>query len=120
MEISRSYSQKVKIGEYLTSDFFASAKAEVSADKIKEKSEELFELCYQEVMKSIEKFKKENTIEPKKPKPIPKRANPKKYLTEAGGLYLLSHHFVNKGANIIMYREFKMANHVTGTSVSVD
>ena len=56
----------------------------------------------------------------KKPNPKPSNANPKKYFTEAGGLYSLSHHLVNNGANIIINNEFKIANHVTGTSVSVD
>tara|TARA_B100000959_G_scaffold10110_1_gene10212 strand:+ start:994 stop:1218 length:225 start_codon:yes stop_codon:yes gene_type:complete len=56
----------------------------------------------------------------KKPKPTPNKANPKKYFTEAGGLYLLSHHFVNNGANTIINNEFNIANQVTGTSVSVD
>ena len=56
----------------------------------------------------------------KKPKPTPNKANPKKYFTEAGGLYSLSHHFVNNGANTIINNEFNIANQVTGTSVSVD
>ena len=56
----------------------------------------------------------------KNAKPIPSKNNPKKYLTDAGGLYLLSHHLVNNGANIMMNREFKIANQVIGTSDSED
>jgi len=54
-----------------------------------------------------------------KPKPIAIIIKPRPYLTEAGGLYLLSHHLVNRGAKMIMNKEFKMANQVIGTSVSV-
>ena len=55
----------------------------------------------------------------KNPNPIPKSAKPKKYLTDAGGLYLLSHHLANSGANTIINSEFKIANQVIGTSVDV-
>ena len=54
----------------------------------------------------------------KKANPRPSKPSPKAYFTEAGGLYLLSHHLVNKGAKMMMNNEFKMANQVTGTSLS--
>ena len=55
----------------------------------------------------------------KKPNPIAIIIKPSPYFTDAGGLYLLSHSFVNSGAKMIMNKEFKMANQVIGTSVSV-
>ncbi|HDY66235.1 MAG TPA: hypothetical protein ENH85_00435 [Candidatus Scalindua sp.] len=56
IEITRSYSQKVKIGDYLTADYFCSAKSEVAEEKAGEKSKELDELCRNEVRKSIEGY----------------------------------------------------------------
>jgi len=56
IEITRSYSQKVKIGDYLTADFFMSAKAEVAESEMAEKSKELNELCQKEVQESIEEY----------------------------------------------------------------
>ena len=56
IEITRSYSQKVNIGNYQTLDFFMSASAEVVEDEVAEKSQELNELCRNEVRKSIEEY----------------------------------------------------------------
>ncbi len=56
IEITRSYSQKVNIGNYQTLDFFMSASAEVAEDEVLEKSQELNELCRNEVRKSIEEY----------------------------------------------------------------
>src|SRR5690606_27452207 len=39
-----------------------------------------------------------------------KRINPKPYFIPALGLYLLSHHFENKGARDMMKNEFKIPN----------
>jgi len=63
IEITRSYSQKIKIGEYLTADFFMSAKTEAAENEVEEKSKELDKLCQAEVKKSIEEY-----IEANKPK----------------------------------------------------
>ena len=65
-EITRSYSQKVKIGDYLTSDFFCSAKAEIDEAEKETKSAELNEFCYKEVLKSIKEYedsKKQKEVE---------------------------------------------------------
>ena len=43
MEICRSFSQKLDIGNYQNVDFFASFKAEVSEEEAIKKSEELYE-----------------------------------------------------------------------------
>ena len=56
IEITRSFSQKLNTGNYTTADFFCSAKAEVSEEMAETKSEELFNLCYREVMSSIKSY----------------------------------------------------------------
>lgn len=56
IEVTRSFSQKVKIGEYLTANFFAEAKALVPEEKAEEKSEELYAFCSKEVEKSIKSY----------------------------------------------------------------
>ena len=53
IEITRSYSQKVKIGDYLTADYFCSAKAEIGENEVAGKSKEI-----DEVVKKIEVFEK--------------------------------------------------------------
>jgi hypothetical protein len=49
IEIARSYSQKVNLGNYTTADFFMSAKSEVDESEAEEKSKELYDLCRREV-----------------------------------------------------------------------
>ena len=56
IEIVRSYSQKVNIGNYQTLDFFCSAKAEVAEDESLEISKSLNAFCRQEVAKSIAEY----------------------------------------------------------------
>ena len=58
-------------------------------------------------------------LDPKATKAIPKANKniPIPYLTLALGLYLLSHHFENKGAKVIINREFKTLNQEAGISV---
>ena len=50
--------------------------------------------------------------------PRPNNIIPKAYLMLALGLYLLSHHLENKGANIIINKEFNTPNQDAGTSVT--
>ncbi len=57
IEVCRSFSQKVNLGNYETCDFFCSAKAEVAEKDFETTSAELFERCYNEVMGSILEFK---------------------------------------------------------------
>lgn len=61
MEIVRSYSQKLNLGNYTTCDFFCSAKAEVDEKEVAAKSKELNEFCLNEVEKSIKEY-----LEPKR------------------------------------------------------
>ena len=60
IEIVRSYSQKLNLGNYTTCDFFCSIKAEVDDKEVAAKSKELNELCLNEVEKSIKEY-----LEPK-------------------------------------------------------
>ena len=73
VEITRSFSFKVNLGNFSNADFFCSQKDETTPDKAKEVSEALYQFCKAEVMRAVEEFKKENTIQPAKPKPIPKK-----------------------------------------------
>jgi hypothetical protein len=59
IEIARSYSQKVNLGNYTTADFFMSAKSEVDESEVEKKSKELYDLCRREVEKSIEEYLEE-------------------------------------------------------------
>ena len=51
---------------------------------------------------------------------IPNASNaiPIPYLKFTEGLYLLSHHFENKGASEMINKEFKVENQVAATSVN--
>src|SRR5690606_30979893 len=59
------------------------------------------------------------SLDPKasRPKPNPKRINPKLYFMAAEGLYLLSHHLEKKEANTMMKKEFRILNQETVISV---
>lgn len=71
IEITRSYSRKVNIGNYQTQDFFCSAKKEVLEKEVAKHSEDLCCLCVDEVNKSIKAHREDV---PKTPvKPIPKK-----------------------------------------------
>jgi len=63
IEIARSFSQKVDIGNYQNVDFFASFKAEVSEEEAIKKSGELFEMAKSEVEKSIREYKSNASLE---------------------------------------------------------
>jgi len=60
VEVARSFSYKLNCGNYQTADFFCSQKAEVPEKKAEKKSEELFEFCKDEVMKSVYAYQLEN------------------------------------------------------------
>ena len=65
IEIARSFSQKLNIGNYETMDFFASAKREVFLGEEESTSKELFEFCKSQVEQDIDAYKKRN-----EPKPV--------------------------------------------------
>ena len=57
VEVARNFSYKLNLGNYQTADFFCSQKAEVKPEEVDKKSEELFDFCYVEVMRSIRKYR---------------------------------------------------------------
>ena len=56
IEVARSFSRKLNMGNYTTADFFCSAKEEVSAEEIGETSKRLFDFCKAEVEKSVREY----------------------------------------------------------------
>ena len=61
IEICRSFSQKLNTGNYTTADFFASFKQEALESEAVEVSEKLLKFAQDEVEKSVNNFKLENT-----------------------------------------------------------
>ncbi len=59
IEISRSYSEKVNMGNYQTFDSFCSAKCEVDEKEADQKSKELYEFCKEQVKKEIKEYREE-------------------------------------------------------------
>lgn len=66
MKITRSFSQKLNLGNYQTADFFCSAEVECDESEFVPKSEELHSLCKREVEVAMDDYKLE--LEDKKPK----------------------------------------------------
>ena len=60
VEIARSFSFKLNLGNYQTADFFQSAKAECRDDEAEELSEKLYQFCKAQVLKSMNEVRKEN------------------------------------------------------------
>ena len=56
MEIARSFSLKVNLGNYEMADFFASQKAECELKDAEKISEALYQFCRAEVIKSVNIF----------------------------------------------------------------
>jgi len=59
IEIARSYSEKISLGNYCMADFFASAKCECDEKDADETSSELYQFCREQVKKDIEGYKLE-------------------------------------------------------------
>jgi hypothetical protein len=57
VEIARSFSFKLNVGNYESRDFFCSQKAECPAKDAEKVSEALYRFCKQEVLKSVNQFK---------------------------------------------------------------
>lgn len=66
VEIARSFSYKLNLGNYQTADFFCSQKAEVPENQAEKISEALYEFCKKEVMKSVNRYKAEPNKEQSK------------------------------------------------------
>lgn len=61
VEVCRSFSYKLNVGNYESRDFFCSQKSEVSEKDAEKASESLYEFCKNEVIKSVNRYKLENT-----------------------------------------------------------
>lgn len=59
VEIARSFFYKVNSGDYQPKDFFCFQKAECEESKAEKMSEALHEFCKKEVMKSVNKYLRE-------------------------------------------------------------
>jgi len=64
VEVARSFSFKLNVGNFESRDFFCSQKAEVKEEQAEEISEKLYQFCKNGVMKSVNAYLKE--IEEKK------------------------------------------------------
>lgn len=64
IEVARSFSYKLNLGNYQTADFFCSQKAEVEEKDAEKKSEELYAFCRKEVLKSINSYLTEAKVKP--------------------------------------------------------
>lgn len=73
VEVARSCSRKVNLGNYETIDFFCSRKDEVQSGKATEKSEEIAKWCEEEIRKTVEKYRSEHQIT--KTEPAMKKSN---------------------------------------------
>jgi hypothetical protein len=67
VEVARSFSYKLNLGNYTTADFFCSEKAEVPEDEAESKSQELYNFCRQEVGRAVEEYKRSIVIPKKEP-----------------------------------------------------
>lgn len=63
IEICRSFSYKLSLPSYQSRDFFCSQKCECEEKDAELKSEQLYEFCKNEVMKSVRKYIEETKEE---------------------------------------------------------
>ena len=56
VEVSRSFSFKLNIGNYQSMDFFCAEKKEVPENEAEKASNALFIFCYKQVMKSVDEI----------------------------------------------------------------
>jgi hypothetical protein len=57
IEIVRSFSFKLNLGDYQSADFFCSRKEQCNANNVDEISTSIYEWCYDEVMESVKQVK---------------------------------------------------------------
>lgn len=57
IEIVRSFSFKLNLGNYQSADFFCSRKEQCNAENVDEISTSIYEWCYDEVMASVKEVK---------------------------------------------------------------
>lgn len=57
IEIVRSFSFKLNLGDYQSADFFCSRKEQATMETVDEISTSIYEWCYEEVMDSVREVK---------------------------------------------------------------
>ena len=57
VEIARSFSYKLNVGNFESRDFFCSQKAECLLEEAEETSERLHLFCYRQVMRAVKLYK---------------------------------------------------------------
>lgn len=75
IEVSRSFSYKLNMGNYETRDFFCAQKREVPIEEATKVSEELYEWCKEEVMKSVKAYKLDHVKVPKTEEHVNEKLN---------------------------------------------
>ena len=60
VEIARSFSFKLNLGNYQSADFFMSQKAECAAEDAEIVSEGLYQFCKSQVLRSVREFQEES------------------------------------------------------------
>ena len=58
VEITRSFSFKLNLGNYQSADFFCSQKAQARPEDAEEVSLSLYEFCYDQVMESVQEVRR--------------------------------------------------------------
>ena len=61
MEIARSFSFKLNVGNFESRDFFCSQKAECEPENAEATSESLHAFCKSQVLKAVNDFRKEQS-----------------------------------------------------------
>lgn len=61
MEIARSFSFKLNVGNFESRDFFCSQKAECAPEDADKTSEALHAFCKAQVLKAVSEYRKENS-----------------------------------------------------------
>ena len=61
VEIARSFSYKLNVGNYESRDFFCSQKAECKPEDAEKVSESLADFCKEEVVRAVNKYKQSTT-----------------------------------------------------------
>ena len=59
VEIARSFSFKLNLGNYQSADFFQSAKSECRDDEAEEVSDKLYQFCKAQVLKAVNEVRQE-------------------------------------------------------------
>lgn len=67
VEVARSFSLKLNLGNYSNADFFCSQKCEAEESEAEKVSGALYEFCRREVIKSVNAYKAELDKEKNKP-----------------------------------------------------